>query len=76
VYAWYNDGLVSAGSSDDLANERGLYAYQLAAGYTPSDVAEMLIDGSFSCVMYVDGNVSCGTTDDLASARNVYPSMF
>jgi hypothetical protein len=76
VYAWYSDNLVSGGTSDDLARYRDAYAYRLASGYTPADVAEMFIDGSFCCVMYVDGNVSCGTTDDLASARTVYPSMF
>src|SRR5262245_53126127 len=64
IYAWYADGRVSSGSTDDLDRYRPLYGYDLAGGYSPSMVAEVVSDGSFNCVFYRDGNVTCGTTDN------------
>jgi hypothetical protein len=38
TYAWYRDGTVSSGTSDDLSRHRTRYPYVLPPGYTPADV--------------------------------------
>ena len=38
TYAWYRDGTVSSGTSDDLSRHRTRYPYVMPPGYTPADI--------------------------------------
>ena len=40
-FAWYHDGKVSAGSSDNLANKRAPYRFTLASGYSLNDLVDI-----------------------------------
>ncbi|KZK86300.1 hypothetical protein PsW64_01553 [Pseudovibrio sp. W64] len=74
VFAWYRDGYVSAGSSDDLDSKRSKYRYSLTSGYEPSDIVGMAMDGenNWSFVWYKNGYVSAGSSDDLDKHRKPY----
>ncbi|WP_437316881.1 M12 family metallopeptidase [Sorangium sp. So ce385] len=66
VYAWYNDGYVSAGSSTILDSERPLYPYTLPTGYTTADIVGISISPSDQVyAWYDDGKYSIGTSWDL-----------
>jgi len=41
VFAYYRDGTVSAGTSDDLDNKRPAYQYHLPDGLTPGDIIDV-----------------------------------
>lgn len=71
VFAWYNDGNVTAGSSKDLSSRRDPKPYALPDGMQPKNVVGMAIDGTnnFVFAWYDDGTVSAGTSTDLGSRR-------
>jgi hypothetical protein len=79
VYAWYRDGTVSAGTSEDLIRHRRPYSYVLATGKTPDDVVEFVQyagrNNNTCCLAYyMDGTFSAGDSDNLA--RHVQSSRY
>lgn len=66
VYTWYDDGMVTAGSSTALDDARAQYAYALPSGYDPFDIVAMAIanDGDVY-TWYADGKRSIGSSSDL-----------
>jgi Astacin (Peptidase family M12A) len=66
TYTWYADGQVTAGSTSDLDSERGVYNYDLPAGYTASQIVGIGIAKSTGrvYVWYSDRKVSVGTSSD------------
>lgn len=75
VYAWYDDGTVSAGSYLDLDSYREPYPYTLPAGKTIEVIDSMAIACSDDhvYVWYWDGTVSSGMSDDLGMYRAPAP---
>jgi hypothetical protein len=75
VFAWFDDGRVSAGSSKDLSAKRQLQPYKLPKGKEPRDIVEMAIDGTNNLVFawYRDGTVSAGSSRDLGAERPPQP---
>ncbi|WP_437933303.1 M12 family metallopeptidase [Sorangium sp. So ce341] len=67
VYTWYNDGMVSAGTSSGLDDKLPQYPYTLPPGYQISQIRGIAIAKSNNhvYVWYSDGKVSSGTTADL-----------
>ena len=74
VYAWYDDGTVSYGTSSDLDRYGKRYRYYLPSGKTPYDIVGMGIAGSNDhvYVWFNDGTVSSGTSSDLDRYRKLY----
>ena len=74
VFVWYDDGTVTAGSSNSLSSKRTSYRYTLPPGKTYRDIVGMGIDGGndFVFAWYRDGTVSAGTSDDLDKRRRPY----
>lgn len=66
TYTWYADGQVTAGSTDDLDSDRGVYNYDLPSGYSASQIVGIGIAKSTDrvYVWYSDRKVSVGTTSD------------
>jgi hypothetical protein len=75
VFAWFDDGTVTAGSSKNLSSKRSAERYQLPSGKKPQDIVEMAIDGTNNLVFawYRDKTVSAGSSRDLASKRKPEP---
>jgi len=66
VYAWYDDGKVSAGSSFDLDNVNTPYSYSLPPGKNPEDLVGIAIaSDSHVYSWYRDGTRAVGTSSDL-----------
>jgi hypothetical protein len=74
--AWYRNGKVSCGRTDDLGSVRAPYDYSLPSGYKPRDILSIawLDSEERACAWYKNGKVSCGPTYDLDS--NVAPLPF
>lgn len=68
VYTWFQDGLVSAGTTTDLDSVRELYSYKVPSGYTPGDIVGIAIHRTNGRVYawYANGKFSSGTSSDLA----------
>lgn len=77
VFAWYRDGNVSSGTSDDLARHRQLYGYILPRGKTPNDIVAIVITKTkkrnFTSAYYRDGTYSQGKSDNLAEFNSFFP---
>ena len=75
VFAWFRNGMVSAGSSTDLSSKRDPQPYTLPKGKTVSDIVGMGIDGTNNLVFawYRDGTVSAGTSRNLGAERPPAP---
>ena len=79
-FVWFNDGMVSAGSSNQLDRFRKQYRYTLPVSpesgrrYQPTDIVGMGVDGenNYNFVWFKDGYVSAGTSDNLARYRAPY----
>ena len=71
-FAWYSDGKVSAGSSNNLSNERDPYNFKLADGYSLDDVVFISSNDSMHFAWYSDGKVSAGSSNDLSNKRAPY----
>jgi hypothetical protein len=66
VYAWYDDGKVSAGTSTDLDAVSAPYSYSLPPGKAYSDIVGMAISSESKVyTWYKDGTRSVGTSSDL-----------
>lgn len=66
VYAWYDDGKVSVGTSTDLDAVSAPYRYGLPPGKAPSDIVGMAISSESKVyTWYKDGTRSVGVTSDL-----------
>lgn len=79
-FAFYDDGYVSSGHSDDLGCERDPYPYDLPAGKSPSNIVGIAmrnyihpdstdLDGDripLTVALYNDNTFSIGISDDLA----------
>ncbi len=82
VYAWYKNGTVSSGTSNDLAKHKRPYKYVLPEGYEPRDIAGITLRPIFvadtksvlfklngipaTYVFYKNGKYSIGTSNNLA----------
>lgn len=68
VYTWYDDGMVSAGTSTALDVTRAQYPYALPAGYVADDIVAIAIasDGDVY-TWFADGRRSIGTSSDLGA---------
>ena len=82
VYAWYKNGTVSSGTSDDLAKYKRPYNYVLPNGYKSTDIVGIVLRPRFEIdkkkpgfnfmaipstyVFYKNGKYSIGTSNNLA----------
>lgn len=67
VYAWYQDGTYTTGTTMDVDSLSAPAAYTLAVGKTPDDVLAIAIAGDGrTYTWYTDGNRSVGTPANLA----------
>lgn len=66
TYTWFDDGKVSAGSSDDLDRYRAPYDYTLPPLRTPGDLVDVGIDEDDTVFAFFrQWHYTFGTTDDL-----------
>lgn len=67
VYTWYDDGMVTVGTSSNLEAYTAQYPYTLPPGRTPSDIVEIAIHPTTQRVYayYADYTYSIGTSNDL-----------
>jgi hypothetical protein len=74
VFVWFRDGMVSSGTSDELARYRRPYEYSLPPGKTPNDIVGMAVapSNNHNFVWFRDGTVCSGTSDDLDRHRRPY----
>jgi hypothetical protein len=82
VYTWYNDGMVTIGTSSNLEAIYPQYVYELPGTYTPADIVEIAIHPTTQQVYtwYDDRKYSIGNSRDLgafqAPALIAQPSEF
>lgn len=68
VYAWYDDGHVSAGNSGDLSSVLPAYPYSVPSGLSYNDIAGIAITSGDTVVSWFkNGKVSFGTSAALGA---------
>ncbi|MEM7064330.1 MAG: hypothetical protein AAF572_14335 [Cyanobacteria bacterium P01_B01_bin.77] len=74
VFAWSDDGTVTAGSSTRIHNYRHPYNYLIAPGVKRSDIVGMGLDGENNTVYtwLRDGRVIAGSSNNLDRTRSPY----
>jgi hypothetical protein len=79
VFAWFDNGKVSAGSSKNLSSKRKPAPYKLPQGKTPLDIAEMAIDGTNNTLLresFLEAFDKIGGTEELTTWAKKNPSEF
>jgi CubicO group peptidase (beta-lactamase class C family) len=73
VYVWYDNGMVSSGTSRDFDRYRSPRPYKLPHGKKPGHIVSIdIAKNDHVYVWYVDGTVSSGTSTDLDQHRPLY----